>query len=84
MLQGHIGSVYRTRSGMSEKTTACGALAAFTAEIASGKLNLQLDEDDIEQSMLKKHICAKTDLSTDPKQPPDLYQGQSSTQAESG
>jgi hypothetical protein len=70
--EGHIGSVYRTRSGMNEKTTACGALAGFTREIASGKLNLHLDEDDIEQSMLKKHIVKKTNLSTDPANPPDL------------
>ena len=70
--EGRIGSVYRTRSGMSEQTTACGALAAFTKEIASGHLNLHLDEDDLEQSMLKKHVCRKTALSQDPANPPDL------------
>ncbi|UJR08754.1 hypothetical protein I4U23_013011 [Adineta vaga] len=60
--EGNIGSVYRTRSGMKEKTTACGALAAFTSEIASGKLKLDFDENDIEMSMLKKHIVKHTDL----------------------
>ncbi|CAF2057796.1 unnamed protein product [Rotaria magnacalcarata] len=70
--EGIIGSVYRTRSGMEEKTTACGALAAFVAEIASNKLNLNFDEDDIEMSMLKKHIINKTGLSTDVMNAPDL------------
>jgi len=70
--EGVVGSVYRTRSGMNEKTTACGALAAFTNEIASNKLNLKFDEDDIEMTMLKKHIINKTGLSTDPENAPDL------------
>ena len=72
--EGAVGSVYRTRSGMEEKTTACGALAAFTAEIASNKLNLTFNEDDIEMSMLKKHIIKKTNLSTDAANAPDLLQ----------
>ncbi|CAF0979334.1 unnamed protein product [Adineta steineri] len=70
--EGSIGSVYRTRSGMHEKTTACGALAAFTAEIAANKLNLDIDESDIEMSMLRRHIVKQTGLSTDPKNAPDL------------
>ncbi|CAF4135326.1 unnamed protein product [Rotaria magnacalcarata] len=70
--EGIIGSVYRARSGMEEKTTACGALAAFVAEIASNKLNLNFDEDDIEMSTLKKHIINKTGLSTDVMNAPDL------------
>jgi len=72
--EGSVGSVYRTRSGMSKKTTACGALAAFTAEIASNKLNLKLDENDIEMSMLKKYIIKQTGLSTDANNPPDLLE----------
>jgi hypothetical protein len=72
--EGCVGAVYRTRSGMEEKTTACGALAAFTAEIASNQLNLHFDEDDIEMSMLKKHIIRKTGLSTDAMNAPDLLQ----------
>ena len=71
--EGAVGSVLRTRSGMKEKTKACGALAAFAAEIASNKLNLQFDENDIEMSMLKKHIIKKTGLSTDASNPPDLF-----------
>jgi hypothetical protein len=70
--EGNVGSVYRTRSGMNEKTTACGALAAFTAEIAANKLNLNFDEDDIEMTMMKKHIIKKTGLSTDASNTPDL------------
>ncbi len=72
--EGLIGSIYRTRSGMNEKTTACGALAAFTTEIAANQLNLHFDEDDIEMSALKKHIIKKTGLSTDAAQAPDLLQ----------
>lgn len=70
--EGQIGSVYRTRSGMTKQTTACGALAAFTAEITENRLNLKFDEDDIEMSTLKKYIVRKTGLSTHPKHPPDL------------
>lgn len=70
--EGLVGSVYRTRSGMNEKTTACGALAAFAAEIASGKLNTTFDENDIEMSMLKEHVIKKTGLSTDAANAPDL------------
>ena len=70
--EGVVGSVYRTRSGMNQKTTACGALAAFTAEIAANKLNLKFDENDIEMTMLKKHIVERTGLSTDAANPPDL------------
>ena len=72
--EGLIGSVYRTRSGMNERTTACGALAAFTAEIAANKLNLSFDEDDIEMCTLKKYIIKKTGLSTDAARAPDLLQ----------
>ncbi|CAF1222562.1 unnamed protein product [Adineta steineri] len=72
--EGLVGSVYRTRSGMNEKSTACGALAAFAAEIASNTLNLDFDENDIEMSMLKRHIIQQTDLSTDAKNAPDLLQ----------
>ncbi|CAF1206941.1 unnamed protein product [Didymodactylos carnosus] len=71
--EGFVGSVYRTRSGMDEKTTACGALAAFAAELASNKLNLSFDEDDIEMSMLKKHIIKKAGLSTNATNAPNLF-----------
>ncbi|CAF1337416.1 unnamed protein product [Rotaria sordida] len=57
---------------MNKKTTACGALAAFTAEIVSNKLNLSFDKNDIEMSMLKKHIINKSGLSTDATNAPDL------------
>lgn len=72
--EGQIGSVYRTRSGMTKQTTACGALAAFVAEITANRLNLKFDGDDIEMSTLKKYIVRKTGLSTDPTHPPDLLQ----------
>lgn len=58
---------------MKEKTNACGALAVFAAEIASNELNPQFDENDIEMSMLKKHIIKKTGLSTDASNTSDLF-----------
>jgi len=55
-MSGEEGLIYRTgREGMSN---ACGALIALHGEISRGNLNLQLDNDDIEQSMLKQQIVS--------------------------
>lgn len=51
---GEIGIVYR--EGQEKPSHACGALGAIVSEINSGKLSLQLDMDDIEQSILKTKI----------------------------
>src|SRR5215475_12262624 len=38
---------------------ACGALIAFQHELATGSLELALDPDDLEQSLLKQHLLRK-------------------------
>lgn len=43
------------RKGL-EKSTACGALCLFLNELAGGKINIRLDEEDIEESLLKRRI----------------------------
>ncbi|UII74490.1 hypothetical protein LV716_09445 [Flagellimonas sp. HMM57] len=55
--KGEIGIVYR--EGRSGASHACGALEAIIDEIGNGKLHLQLDMDDIEQSILKTKIFEK-------------------------
>ncbi len=40
------------RKGL-EKSHACGALCLFLNELAGGKINIRLDEEDIEESLLK-------------------------------
>jgi hypothetical protein len=47
------------RAGRSEVSGACGALAAFHKEMESGKLNLEYDPDDVEQSLLKHRLFGK-------------------------
>ncbi|OGQ94353.1 MAG: hypothetical protein A2521_13150 [Deltaproteobacteria bacterium RIFOXYD12_FULL_57_12] len=44
------------REGREEESTACGALNAFQKEMASGKLDLTLHGDDMEQSLLKTRL----------------------------
>lgn len=46
-------------SGIEKESTACGALIAFQQELESGYLNLELDTDDIEQSVLKQRMLKK-------------------------
>ncbi|MFN3197703.1 MAG: hypothetical protein ACE366_04705 [Bradymonadia bacterium] len=45
-----------TRPGRPGKSSACGALAAFHAELTSGTLDLEPDPDDQEQGLLKAHM----------------------------
>ena len=52
--QGEIGRC--GRPGRSEPSNACGALIAFQQELASGHVKLELDPDDIEQSLLKQRL----------------------------
>ena len=62
--KGEIGIVYR--EGRSGASHACGALGAIVNEINSGKLHLQLDLDDIEQSILKTKIFEKLEYGEKP------------------
>lgn len=52
--EGHLGVCKRT--GREGESTACGALNAFQKELSQGKLNLSMDETDIEQSLLKRRL----------------------------
>lgn len=52
--QGVAGRFFRR--GQQESSGACGALMAFLGEIEHRKLRLELDPDDIEQSLLKQRL----------------------------
>jgi hypothetical protein len=54
---GEIG--YTVRPGHSERSSACGALMAFRDELVSGRVDIELDPDDIEQSLLKHRLFSK-------------------------
>lgn len=55
--KGDVGIVYR--EGIEKPSHACGALDAIVNEIESGKINLQIDFDDVEQSILRCKIFEK-------------------------
>ena len=55
--QGHIGPT--NRPGRRQTSHACGALDGFQKELAKGTVNLCLDPDDFEQSLLKEHLFRK-------------------------
>jgi len=44
------------RKGMKDYTSACGALCLFLDELYSGKLFIKIDEEDIEESLLKRRL----------------------------
>lgn len=44
------------RPGQSRASGACGALIAFRSELLEGKVNLELDPDDLEQSLLRRRL----------------------------
>ena len=46
-----------TRPGRSGESSACGALCAFSEQWFSGKLNLEMDPDDLEQSLLRQRLA---------------------------
>jgi len=51
---GELGAC--TRRGRHEVSTACGALAAFRGELLSGRVAPGVDNDDVEQSLLKLRL----------------------------
>lgn len=55
--EGHIGRY--NRPGRLQTSQACGALHGFQNELASRTVNLCLDPDDFEQSLLKQHLFRK-------------------------
>ena len=44
------------RRGRKEKSSACGALNVFLKEMSGGKLNLLMDNEDVEQSLIKMRL----------------------------
>ncbi|MDP2167460.1 MAG: hypothetical protein Q8J64_03915 [Thermodesulfovibrionales bacterium] len=55
--EGRIGTCRRT--GRQEESVACGALAAFQEEMAGGRLDVSLDIEDVEQSLIKMRLIKK-------------------------
>ncbi|MDF0644224.1 MAG: hypothetical protein P0111_09345 [Nitrospira sp.] len=55
--QGKFGIYFRP--GRQKPSHACGALVAFQHELETGSLELALDPDDLEQSVLKQHLLRK-------------------------
>ena len=52
--EGRIGVCKRT--GREGESTACGALNAFQKEMASGRINLTMDNEDVEQSLIRMRL----------------------------
>jgi len=44
------------RRGIKEESSACGALCLFLDELYTGKLHIKIDEEDIEESLLKRRL----------------------------
>jgi len=44
------------RRGIKEESSACGALCLFLSELHEGKLLIKLDEEDIEESLIKRRL----------------------------
>jgi hypothetical protein len=44
------------RRGIKEDSSACGALCLFLSELHQGKLHIKLDEEDIEESLIKRRL----------------------------
>jgi hypothetical protein len=57
---GEPGDVQRI--GHAGPTAACGALAAFLAELHRGRIDVRFDRHDIEQSLLKQRLLEELDL----------------------
>ncbi len=53
------------RPGMSKPSTACGALAAFAKDLATGSVNTDFDRVDVEQSLLRARMVEQLGDSTD-------------------
>lgn len=56
-VNGEVGQCYRP--GRKEPSHVCGALISFQEELANGNLKLDLDLDDLEQSLLKQRLFRK-------------------------
>lgn len=54
--EGQIGTVYR--EGMREASHACGSLAAVVAELESGRIDVRMDFDDLEQCCVRQKLLS--------------------------
>ncbi|MBE0425263.1 MAG: hypothetical protein IBX72_01280 [Nitrospirae bacterium] len=52
--EGKVG--FCKRKGIKAKSRACGALCLFLDELSNGKIYITIDEEDIEQSLLKRRL----------------------------
>ncbi|MBI5739585.1 MAG: hypothetical protein HZA16_02590 [Nitrospirae bacterium] len=52
--EGHIGIC--KRMGREGESVACGALNAFQKEMAGGRVNLMMDNEDVEQSLIRMRL----------------------------
>ena len=59
-----VGKVWRP--GRAKASTACGALLALLGEIKNGRVNLTLDPNDMEMSLLKQQIMSHLDYGNEP------------------
>jgi hypothetical protein len=44
------------RRGIKDESSACGALCLFLDELYTGKLHIKIDEEDIEESLIKRRL----------------------------
>lgn len=54
--EGEIGTVYR--EGLHEASHACGSLAAVVAELQSGRIDMRMDFDDLEQCCVRQKLLS--------------------------
>lgn len=54
--EGEIGTVYR--EGLHEASHACGSLAAVLAELKSGRIDMRMDFDDLEQCCVRQKLLS--------------------------
>lgn len=54
--RGEIGTVYR--EGLHEASHACGSLAAVLAELKSGRIDVRMDFDDLEQCCVRQKLLS--------------------------
>ncbi|MBI5409066.1 MAG: hypothetical protein HZA14_06840 [Nitrospirae bacterium] len=52
--EGHVG--FCKRKGREGISSACGALNAFQKEMASGRVNITMDNEDVEQSLIRMRL----------------------------
>jgi hypothetical protein len=65
--EGTIGRVQRR--GMYRASSACGALASFRAQLLAGERPVGVDQDDVEQSLLRRRLLAAIDADANPSLP---------------